>query len=82
LGTYGAQSGNIDALSTFGGYLSQIYGQQEQEEGLPFGFGARLSYDPFARWMFSAVVAGTFFGVTPTDEPDVGDLRGDEETVA
>lgn len=60
LGTYGAQSGNIDALSTFGGSLSQIYGQQEQGEGLPFGFGARLSYDPLARWMFSAGLQGHF----------------------
>lgn len=60
LGTYGAQSGNIDAISTFAGSLGRIYGQQGQGEGLPFGFGARLSYDPVARWLFSAGLQGNF----------------------
>lgn len=57
LGTYDAQSGNIDALSTFGGSLGRIYDQQEQG-GLQFGFGANLAYDPTTGVIFYTGLQG------------------------
>jgi hypothetical protein len=59
MATYAAQRDNIAALSTFGGSMGQIYGQQGSG-ALPFGAGLSLSYNPEQRWVFGAGVQGSF----------------------
>ncbi len=59
MAAYEANRENIGAMSTFGGSLGNIYGQQGQG-GLPFGAGLNISYNPEQRWVFGAGVQGSF----------------------
>lgn len=59
MAAYEANRENIAAMSTFGGSLGNIYGQQGQA-GLPFGAGLSISYNPEQRWVLGAGVQGSF----------------------
>ncbi len=59
MAAYEANRENIAAMTTFGGSLGNIYGQQGPG-GLPFGAGLSLSYNPEQRWVLGAGVQGSF----------------------
>jgi len=59
MSAYDANRESIGAIGTFGSSLADIYGQQGKG-GLPFGFGANISYSPETRWMLGLGVQGSF----------------------
>lgn len=59
MASYEAYRDQIGAMGAFGRSLGRIYSQQG-EDGLPFGFGLNVSYNPEQRWVLGAGIQGSF----------------------